>query len=152
MTAYYSFRCSLFWALCTMIFSLGNPGFLSLWGISNTRGSFGSDQVTHHLFTEANPQRQFPQHTISHQRHLSRNQTTMKITKRDPMTGTVNTLDLDITEEQMGRINAGIETIQQIVPHLSPDEREFLITGITPGSWDSIFPPEQEEELPLSQK
>ena len=76
----------------------------------------------------------------------------MKITQRDPMTGQLNTLDLNITQEQKTRIDAGVETIQQIVPHLSADEREFLITGIMPDSWNAMFPPEQEEQPPLSQK
>ena len=69
----------------------------------------------------------------------------MRISKRDPFTGKINILELDITEEQFNRITAGVETIQTIVPHLSPDEREFLITGIVSDSWDQIFPEQQEQ-------
>ena len=54
-------------------------------------------------------------------------------------------MNLDITEEQADRIEKGVETIQTIVPHLSPDEREFLITGIISDSWDQIFTEPQEE-------
>lgn len=63
----------------------------------------------------------------------------MRISKIDPFTGKTNTLELDITLEQYGRIQAGAEPIQHIVPHLTPDEREFLITGIVGDSWDQIF-------------
>ena len=69
----------------------------------------------------------------------------MRISKIDPFTGKTNTLNLDITEEQADRIEKGVETIQTIVPHLSPDEREFLITGIISDSWDQIFTEPQEE-------
>ena len=68
----------------------------------------------------------------------------MRISKIDPFTGKTNTLELDITLEQYGRIQAGVEPIQHIVPHLPPDEREFLITGIVSDSWDQIFPEPKE--------
>ena len=54
-------------------------------------------------------------------------------------------MELDITQEQYGRIEAGVEPIQNIVPHLPPDEREFLITGLIDDSWNQIFPEPQEE-------
>lgn len=63
----------------------------------------------------------------------------MLIRKTSRISGTVFTMDLDITSEQLTRIEAGIELIQNIVPHLSSDEREFLITGITPQEWDKLF-------------
>lgn len=37
--------------------------------------------------------------------------------------------------------------IQDIFPELSADDREFLMTGITPEEWDDIFgEPEAEED------
>jgi hypothetical protein len=71
----------------------------------------------------------------------------MIIEKIDPFTGKRNALEIDLTEEQFKRIEAGVETIQTIVPHLNADEREFLISGITAESWDRTFPPELEEDL-----
>lgn len=29
--------------------------------------------------------------------------------------------------------------IQDAMPELTPDEREFILTGMTPSEWDSIF-------------
>jgi len=33
--------------------------------------------------------------------------------------------------------------IQNALPYLTPDEREFLMTGITKEEWAAMFPPEQ---------
>jgi len=62
----------------------------------------------------------------------------MKIVKKSQLSGKLNTMDLNITDAQFARLQ-GDELIQDIVPHLSPTEREFLITGIMPNEWDSIF-------------
>ena len=66
----------------------------------------------------------------------------MKITKRCIFTRTTNTLDLPITEEQYRRWKNG-ELIQNVMPHLSPDEREFLISGILPGTWNDVMGTEE---------
>lgn len=36
------------------------------------------------------------------------------------------------------------EHVQYAFDFLSPDEREFLISGITPGEWDRIFKDEEK--------
>lgn len=48
-------------------------------------------------------------------------------------------MDIDITDRELLRIMQGNEHIQNIVPHLSPEDREFLITGITPEEWKELF-------------
>jgi hypothetical protein len=51
-------------------------------------------------------------------------------------------MELDITYEQLDRVNnrhLSKELIQDIVPNLSKEEREFLITGITPEEWNKMF-------------
>ena len=71
----------------------------------------------------------------------------MKIEKRDPITGKTNTLDIPITEQQLSRVRLRNETgeyIQNIVPNLSADHREFLMTGIMPATWDILYPEEEE--------
>jgi hypothetical protein len=62
----------------------------------------------------------------------------MQITKTSLVSGITRTLDLGITEDQLTRWNSG-ELIQDVFPHLSEDEREFLKTGITPEEWNHIF-------------
>lgn len=34
--------------------------------------------------------------------------------------------------------------IQNAFSFMNADEREFLMTGITPSEWDTLFPPEEE--------
>lgn len=63
----------------------------------------------------------------------------MLVTKTSRISGTISKMELDITSEQFARIESGIELIQNIVPHLTSEEREFLITGITPQEWDKLF-------------
>jgi hypothetical protein len=63
----------------------------------------------------------------------------MKITKKSPLTGVVHTMDIDVTEEQLYKINHRTDLIQRIVPHLSLGEREFLLTGITDEEWQLAF-------------
>ena len=60
-----------------------------------------------------------------------------------------NTLDIDITAEQYARVLNRRETyekIQDIVPHLTPDIREFLISGIVGVEWDRTFKNEDTEQ------
>ena len=63
----------------------------------------------------------------------------MLITRRSELSGVKNTLDIPITEEQLEEYGRGARLIQDIVPNLSADEREFLITGITKREWDDTF-------------
>jgi hypothetical protein len=66
----------------------------------------------------------------------------MKITKVSPLSGKENTLDLPVTEEQLLRWKMG-DLIQDVMPDLTPDEREFLISGVAPGEFDLLFGEEE---------
>jgi hypothetical protein len=63
----------------------------------------------------------------------------MLITKESRISGKISSMDLDITSDQLDRINLRVELIQNIVPHLSSEQREFLITGMTPQEWNELF-------------
>lgn len=63
----------------------------------------------------------------------------MLITKTSQHSGKQHTREIDITEDQLAEIWEKKEVIQKIVPHLSADDREFLITGITPEEWKEIY-------------
>ena len=66
----------------------------------------------------------------------------MNITKVSQLSGKSNTLDINITENEMLRITNRFNTkelIQNIVPNLTMDEREFLMTGITTEEWNTTF-------------
>ena len=66
----------------------------------------------------------------------------MFITKQSTLSGNWNTLEIDITEEQFFRVEnrrANGELIQNIVPNVSKELREFLMNGITPTEWEQYF-------------
>lgn len=66
----------------------------------------------------------------------------MWIEKTSQLTKKVNKLDINITRDQLYRINNRFKTkelIQNIVPDLPIPEREFLISGITPEEWQAEF-------------
>ena len=67
----------------------------------------------------------------------------MKITRTSLATGTTRTLDLPITKLQLEVWKRGV-LIQNAFPNLSPDEREFLKTGITSEEWEAMFAGEEE--------
>ena len=66
----------------------------------------------------------------------------MLVTNTSQLSGKETTLELDITHEQMERFEnrrANGEYVQTIFPNLTPAEREFLLTGISPIEWENIF-------------
>lgn len=68
----------------------------------------------------------------------------MNIVRVSPFSGKINVLDINVTEAQLIAWEQGT-LIQNAMPHLSPDEREFIMTGITPREWAAVFEHEQEE-------
>lgn len=69
----------------------------------------------------------------------------MNITRCDPFTGKTNTLDLKVTEEQWKNYTERGWKVQQAFPHLSADDRQFIMTGIMPDSWAEAFPKKESE-------
>lgn len=67
----------------------------------------------------------------------------MLIKKISEYSGKTNTKELDVTQEQLNKWRMG-ELIQNVMPNLSADEREFLMTGITSEEWNAMFPKEEE--------
>ena len=62
----------------------------------------------------------------------------MEIARRSSFSGNINVMDLPVTQKQLDRWQAG-ELVQNVFPHLSADEREFIMTGITPQEWEEEF-------------
>lgn len=62
----------------------------------------------------------------------------MLIVKKCPFTGKTNQMEIAVTDEQMEAWEGG-ELIQNAMPNLTPDEREFIMTGITPEEWEATF-------------
>ena len=74
----------------------------------------------------------------------------MKVTRMSVITGIFHTMELNITQEQMDEINSPKtkrRLMQEIVPDLTPEEREFLITGMSPKEQRELyFSLDSEEE------
>ena len=62
----------------------------------------------------------------------------MVITKTCMLNGKTRTMDLPITEEQLREWKRGA-LIQDAMPNLTPDQREFLLTGMLPGEYEELF-------------
>lgn len=66
----------------------------------------------------------------------------MIVQRISPVTGATNEMDLDVTTSQITQWQNGA-LIQNVMPHLNLDEREFLISGMLPGEWESVFGEEE---------
>lgn len=62
----------------------------------------------------------------------------MLITRKSIITGKINTMDLDVSDQQLAEWEGG-KLIQDVFPHLNASEREFMMSGITPEEWDKMF-------------
>tara|TARA_R110000803_G_scaffold60000_1_gene119053 strand:- start:1181 stop:1372 length:192 start_codon:yes stop_codon:yes gene_type:complete len=62
----------------------------------------------------------------------------ISITRRSPLTGKTNTMSLDISEGALLAWSSGM-LIQDAMPNLGADEREFVMTGFTPYEWEEYI-------------
>jgi len=62
----------------------------------------------------------------------------MQITKQSAFTNKLHTREVPVTYEQLNKWNNG-ELIQDAMPNLSKEDREFLLTGVTPEEWKNVF-------------
>jgi hypothetical protein len=62
----------------------------------------------------------------------------MLVTKQSPISGKMNSMELPITEAQLKAHQNG-ELVQNVFPTLSREEREFLVSGISPKEWNDLF-------------
>lgn len=71
----------------------------------------------------------------------------LEVTKKSIISGKTNTMELDITQEDLDRYEqvSGL-LVQAVFPKLSSSEREFLISGITPTEWNDTFGEEENDD------
>ena len=55
----------------------------------------------------------------------------MQITRTSMISGNTHTMDINVTHQQIDAWESGV-LIQDAMPLLNADEREFIKTGITP--------------------
>ena len=66
-----------------------------------------------------------------------------KFVRRSALTDKVSSMMIDVSYAQVVAWEDGGELIQNAMPNLTDNEREFLMTGITPEEWDDMFGPEE---------
>jgi len=62
----------------------------------------------------------------------------MIITRTSKLSGITRQQEIAVTYNQLKAWENG-ELIQNAMPNLTPDEREFIQTGITSDEWDKLF-------------
>ena len=62
----------------------------------------------------------------------------MKITKTSILSGITRTKEINVNQSQIDKWVSGM-LIQDAMPNVSVDEREFIMTGSTPEEWDLYF-------------
>lgn len=63
----------------------------------------------------------------------------MLIVRKSPFSGEETVKEINVTEEQLSKWKDDGMHIQDAMPHLTADEREFILTGVTPDEWDEAF-------------
>lgn len=67
----------------------------------------------------------------------------MLISRRSQISGKIQQMEIPVTEEQIIDWQHGDKLIQNALPNLTAEQREFLITGITPEEWKATFGEEE---------
>ena len=62
----------------------------------------------------------------------------MLITKKSVFTGIEHTLEIPVTQAQLDLWNSGV-SIQNAMPNISAEDREFIKTGVTAQEWNDTF-------------
>lgn len=68
----------------------------------------------------------------------------MIIKRTSIVSGITRERDINVTQQQIQRWQMGT-CIQDAMPHLTADEREFIMTGIIQEEWDKMFSIKNEQ-------
>lgn len=71
----------------------------------------------------------------------------MILTMTSMLSGKVNTMEIkSLSASDYDNWKTSGALIQNALPHLTSDEREFLLTGSTPEEWDTAFGEQEQDE------
>ncbi len=62
----------------------------------------------------------------------------MLIKRCSAFTGVVRVLEIPVTQEQLDAWQNGV-LVQHAMPNLTADQREFVISGVTPEEWAEVL-------------
>jgi hypothetical protein len=63
----------------------------------------------------------------------------MYIKRKSVITGIEHTRNIPVNPDDYFAWNAGLGSIEEIMPYLNDNDREFILSGITPEEWNSAF-------------
>lgn len=63
--------------------------------------------------------------------------------RKSIISGAIRDREIEVTQEELLAWQRGA-LIQDAMPNLSADDREFIMTGITPDEWDEAFGEDDE--------
>lgn len=67
----------------------------------------------------------------------------MLITRKSLISGIERTLEIPVTQEELDNWEGGM-LAQEAFPNLTADQREFIMTGITPEEWEETMGEDEE--------
>ena len=68
----------------------------------------------------------------------------IQVTRQSIITRKINTMELPITQEHLDIYETvGDILIQDAFPNLNEEQREFILSGITPQEWNDTFGEEE---------
>jgi hypothetical protein len=70
----------------------------------------------------------------------------MQITRTSRISAETNVMEIDVTQEQIDKWEGGMK-IQDAMPNIASDEREFIMTGITPTEWDIAMGIDDDDDV-----
>ena len=76
----------------------------------------------------------------------------MEVSRVSEYSGKTHTMEMEVTPEQLldlafSDVDLSYKFIQNLLPHLTSDEREFIMTGITADEWFDMFDTSDEVYL-----
>lgn len=69
----------------------------------------------------------------------------LRVINTSALTGKENQMLLPVTEAQIKRWQDG-DLVQDVFPFLNDDQREFLMTGITPDEWEAALGADDDDD------
>jgi hypothetical protein len=67
------------------------------------------------------------------------------IQRKSILTNITRTRDIPVNPEDMALWEAGYVSIQEAMPYLNDNDREFILTGITAQEWNTAFAEQLEQ-------
>jgi hypothetical protein len=69
----------------------------------------------------------------------------MYIKRKSVITGIERTRSIPVNPDDYIAYRAGVGNMQELMPYLTDEDQEFILSGITPEEWNEVFVSVEEE-------